>query len=67
MKLPTTSKELILLSTPPQKGKEVILEGNPFSTLAKGGQGGTNNFMINIQEEDQMEEDEIEEYVLLSQ
>ena len=43
-----TGKELILLSTPPQKGKEVLLEGNPFSALVEVGKGGTNNIMINI-------------------
>ena len=43
------------------------MDGNPFLALAEGGQGGADNLMIDIQEEDQMEEDEIEEYVLLSQ
>ena len=66
-KLPTTGKELILLSTPPKKGIRVEMAGNPFLALAKGGSGGVDNLMINTQEEDQMEEDEVEEYVPLSQ
>ena len=65
-KPPTTSKELILLSTPPLKGKEVVMEGNPFLALAKIGQGETYYRMIDTQEEAHMEEDEVEEYVPLS-
>ena len=63
----TTGKELILLSTPPQKGKEVVMVHNPFSTLAEGLPGGADNLMIDLQEEEQMEEDEVEEYIPLSQ
>ena len=34
-KLPTASKELILISTPPKKGKEKITDNNPFSALTE--------------------------------
>ena len=65
-KPPTTGKELILINTPPNKGKEGILDDNPFSALAEGGQGEADQHMIDTQEEEQMEEDEVEEYIPLS-
>ena len=65
-KPPTDGKELILISTPPKKGKEVIMDGTPFLALVEFGQEGDYR-MIDIQEEEQMEEDEVEEYVPLSQ
>ena len=66
-KLPIASKELILITTPPKKGKEGITDNNRFLALAEGGQGEADYDMIDTQEEEQMEEDEVEEYVPLSQ
>ena len=66
-KSPIAGKELILISTLPRKGKEVIMDGNPFSALAEFGQGEADFRMNDTQEKEQMEEDEVEEYVPLSQ
>ena len=60
-KTPMTSKEIILSSIPPQKGKGVVMDGSPL------GQGGADNLMLETLEEEQMEEDDVEEYVPLSQ
>ena len=45
-KSPAVGKELILITTPPKKGKEGILDGNPFLALAEGGQGKVDLHMI---------------------
>ena len=43
------------------------MDGNPFLSLAEVSQGEADYRMIHTQEEEQMEEDEVEEYVPLSQ
>ena len=40
---------------------------NPFLALVEGVPRGANNFMIDLQEEEQMDDDKVEEYVPLSQ
>ena len=42
------------------------MDGNPCLALAEFGQGEANYSMIDTQEEEQMEEDQVEEYVPLS-
>ena len=44
----------------------MIMDGNPFSAPAEIGKGEAGYSMIDTQEEEQMEEDEVEEYVPLS-
>ena len=66
-KPPSGGKELLLITTPPKKGLEVITGDNPYSALVKLGHEGVECHMLDTQEEENMEEDEVEEYVPLSQ
>ena len=66
-KLPSGGKELLLITTPPKKGLEVLTGDNPYSALVELGHGGIECHMLDTQEEENMEEDEVEEYVPLSQ
>ena len=66
-KPPIGGKELLLITTPPKKGLEVEMGDNPYSALVALGHEGVECHMLDTQEEENMEEDEVEEYVPLPQ
>ena len=65
-KLDRTGKEVILSSTPSQKGKDVALDNSTFLVLVMMGMGTTQNCELDFPKAVNMKEDDAKEFVPVS-